>query len=69
MHKLILASLLCAIAACADMPTQQTTGCIRGDPGGSVPSWLANRFVIDAPLETLRTLRAVAERQPRPAPQ
>lgn len=42
---------------------------MRGDPGGSVPSWLANRFVIDEPLETLRTLRAVAERQPRPAPQ
>ena len=36
MHKLILASLLCAVAACADMPTQQTTGCIRGDPGGSL---------------------------------
>lgn len=42
---------------------------MRGEPGGSVPSWLANRFVVDAPLVTLRTLRAVAERQPRPAPQ
>jgi hypothetical protein len=29
-----------------------------------VPGWLANRFVVDAPMVTLRTLRAVAERQP-----
>ena len=41
---------------------------MRGEPGGSVPSWLANSFVVDAPLETLRTLRAVAERQGVRAP-
>ncbi|MBO3277305.1 START domain-containing protein [Pseudomonas schmalbachii] len=37
---------------------------MRGEPGGSVPPWLSNSFVVDAPMETLRTLRAVAERQP-----
>lgn len=36
---------------------------VRAEPGGSVPSWLANQFVIDAPLETLRTLKVVAEHQ------
>ncbi|WP_084314270.1 START domain-containing protein [Pseudomonas jinjuensis] len=41
---------------------------MRGEPGGSVPSWLSNSFVVDAPLETLRTLRAVAERQGVRAP-
>ncbi|MBA6115285.1 START domain-containing protein [Pseudomonas putida] len=37
---------------------------LEADPAGDVPGWLANRFVVDAPLVTLRTLRAVAERQP-----
>ncbi|MFJ4064314.1 START domain-containing protein [Pseudomonas sp. NPDC089996] len=37
---------------------------LRADPAGDVPGWLANRFVVDAPVVTLRTLRAVAERQP-----
>lgn len=37
---------------------------LRADPAGDVPGWLANRFVVDAPMVTLRTLRAVAERQP-----
>ncbi|MDF3935802.1 START domain-containing protein [Pseudomonas citronellolis] len=41
---------------------------MRAEPGGSVPSWLANDFVVDAPLDTLRTLRAVAERQGPRAP-
>ncbi|NBA96337.1 START domain-containing protein [Pseudomonas sp. R5(2019)] len=41
---------------------------MRAEPGGEVPAWLANRFVIDAPMETLRTLRAVAERQGIRAP-
>lgn len=41
---------------------------MRAEPGGSVPSWLANNFVVDAPLDTLRTLRAVAERQAPRAP-
>ncbi|MNF14250.1 hypothetical protein D3C80_2163940 [compost metagenome] len=37
---------------------------LQADPAGDVPGWLANRFVVDAPMVTLRTLRAVAERQP-----
>ncbi|NIF15441.1 START domain-containing protein [Pantoea sp. Cy-639] len=36
---------------------------LQADPAGDVPGWLANRFVVDAPVVTLRTLRAVAERQ------
>ncbi|MNZ60189.1 START domain protein [compost metagenome] len=44
--------------------TTEVTYQMRGDPGGSVPPWLSNSFVVDAPMETLRTLRAVAERQP-----
>ncbi|HYQ49442.1 MAG TPA: START domain-containing protein, partial [Pseudomonas sp.] len=36
---------------------------LKADPAGDVPGWLANRFVVDAPVVTLRTLRAVAERQ------
>ncbi|MBA4245090.1 MAG: hypothetical protein C0452_14320 [Pseudomonas sp.] len=31
------------------------------EPGGSVPSWLANSFVVDAPLQTLKGLRAKVE--------
>ncbi|WP_430540251.1 START domain-containing protein [Pseudomonas entomophila] len=37
---------------------------LQADPAGAVPGWLANRFVVDAPMVTLKTLRAVAERQP-----
>ncbi|MGE7958294.1 START domain-containing protein [Pseudomonas sp. NPDC089530] len=41
---------------------------LQADPAGDIPAWLANRFVVDAPWETLRTLRVVAERQgPRAA--
>ncbi|GGU55330.1 hypothetical protein GCM10009504_10490 [Pseudomonas laurentiana] len=36
---------------------------LQADPAGDIPSWLANQFVIDAPMITLKTLRAVAERQ------
>lgn len=36
---------------------------MQADPAGEIPAWLANRFVIDAPMITLKTLRAVAERQ------
>jgi len=36
---------------------------MQADPAGDIPAWLANRFVIDAPMITLKTLRAVAERQ------
>ncbi|KJH82924.1 START domain-containing protein [Stutzerimonas stutzeri] len=31
------------------------------EPGGSVPSWLANKFVVEAPYNTLRDLRKRAE--------
>ena len=27
------------------------------EPGGSMPAWLANKFVVDAPFETIRDLR------------
>ena len=37
---------------------------LQAEPAGDIPAWLANRFVIDAPVVTLRTLRAVAQRQP-----
>lgn len=36
---------------------------LQAEPAGDIPSWLANQFVIDAPMVSLRTLRAVAERQ------
>ena len=32
------------------------------EPGGSVPSWLANSFVIDAPFNTLQAFRQAAEK-------
>lgn len=31
------------------------------EPGGSVPSWLANSFVVDAPFNTLQAFRQAAE--------
>lgn len=34
---------------------------VHTEPGGSVPSWLANSFVVDAPFKTLQGLRAKAE--------
>lgn len=30
---------------------------IQADPGGSLPAWLANQFVVDQPFDTLRNLR------------
>lgn len=36
---------------------------VHTEPGGSVPSWLANSFVVDAPFNTLRDLRALAEKR------
>ncbi|MCQ9423182.1 START domain-containing protein [Pseudomonas sp. LJDD11] len=30
---------------------------VHTDPGGSVPSWLSNKFVVDAPFNTLKALR------------
>ena len=29
------------------------------DPGGDIPSWLANTFVVDSPFETLKNLRKI----------
>jgi hypothetical protein len=34
---------------------------VHSEPGGSVPAWLANSFVVDAPFNTLRGLRQLAE--------
>ncbi|MGH8417119.1 MAG: START domain-containing protein [Pseudomonas sp.] len=30
---------------------------VHTEPGGSVPSWVANKFVVDAPFNTLKALR------------
>lgn len=35
---------------------------VHAEPGGSVPSWLANKFVVEAPYYTLFDLRKQAER-------
>lgn len=35
---------------------------VHTEPGGSVPSWLANKFVVDAPFNTLKALRERAEK-------
>ncbi len=35
---------------------------VHTEPGGSVPSWLANKFVVDAPFNTLKHLRERVER-------
>lgn len=34
---------------------------IQAQPGGDVPAWVANKFVVDAPFNTLRALRAHVE--------
>ncbi|CAG8870941.1 hypothetical protein PS627_04208 [Pseudomonas fluorescens] len=36
---------------------------VHTEPGGSVPSWLANKFVVEAPFNTLRELKALAEKR------
>lgn len=36
---------------------------VHSEPGGSVPAWLANSFVVDAPFNTLQRLRQLAEQQ------
>jgi len=36
---------------------------LHSEPGGSVPSWLANSFVVDAPFNTLEALRERAEKR------
>jgi len=35
---------------------------VHTEPGGSVPSWLANKFVVDAPFNTLKALKQHAEK-------
>jgi len=40
----------------------QVTYQVHTEPGGSVPSWLANKFVVDAPFNTLKTLKELAEK-------
>ncbi|NNA92828.1 START domain-containing protein [Pseudomonas gessardii] len=35
---------------------------VHTEPGGSVPSVLANKFVVDAPFNTLKALKALAEK-------
>lgn len=35
---------------------------VHSEPGGSVPSWLANSFVVDAPYNTLLSLRRLVEK-------
>ena len=41
-----------------EVPYQVTT-----EPGGSVPSWLANSFVVDAPFKTLQGMKERAEKK------
>lgn len=35
---------------------------VHTEPGGSVPSWLANTFVVEAPFNTLKALKERAEK-------
>ncbi|WP_017905718.1 START domain-containing protein [Pseudomonas asplenii] len=35
---------------------------VHTEPGGSVPSWLANKFVVEAPFNTLKALKEHAEK-------
>ena len=35
---------------------------VHTEPGGDVPSWLANKFVVDAPFNTLKALKERAEK-------
>lgn len=35
---------------------------VHTEPGGSVPSWVANKFVVDAPFNTLKALKDRAEK-------
>jgi hypothetical protein len=39
----------------------QVTYQLHAEPGGSVPAWLANQFVVDAPFNTLNKLREKAQ--------
>ena len=35
---------------------------VHTEPGGSIPSMVANKFVVDAPFNTLKALKARAEK-------
>jgi hypothetical protein len=40
----------------------QVTYQFLGEPGGSVPAWMANSFIVDHPFGTLRNLRMIVAR-------
>ncbi|WP_414820345.1 START domain-containing protein [Thiopseudomonas alkaliphila] len=40
----------------------QVTYEVHTDPGGSVPAWLANKFVVEAPFNTLAGMRNAAQK-------
>mgnify|MGYP001042949633 FL=1 len=44
-----------------DDQTTLVTYQMQADPGGSIPSWLANTTAVDMPLESLENLREMAE--------
>ncbi len=39
----------------------QVTFQVAAEPGGSIPSWLANQMVVDVPFNTLRNLKLLIE--------
>jgi hypothetical protein len=43
-------------------PDTLVTYQVHTEPGGSVPSMIANKFVVDAPFNTLKNLKARAEK-------
>ncbi|MDE1166082.1 MAG: START domain-containing protein [Pseudomonas sp.] len=45
-----------------DANTTEVTYQVHTEPGGSVPSWLANKFVVEAPFNTLKALKERAEK-------
>lgn len=44
-----------------DAQTTKVIYQVAAEPGGSVPAWLANQFVVDGPFETLKAFRLHAE--------
>jgi len=34
-----------------------------GDPGGSIPEWVINAFLVDSPMKTLDNLKIIAEKK------
>lgn len=41
--------------------TTQVEQKVHSDPGGSIPDWVTNAFVVDAPYETLLGLKRIVE--------